>query len=895
MIDSIRKREKMPIVLDLNKVDFERNIQEGEIWQQDAVFEFNQRLAKTIKQAKKHKDNEGNNPTIIHDAIFIGGARGTGKTVFLQNIKGFWKKYKDENDLDVKAHFCDSIDPTLLVDHDNFANVIIAHLYNEVETYLESKQCNTVNQDSFYQSLRIVSKSLGKQENLEDGLSGLDRVIKYRSGIQLVKHFDSYINECRKILDVDAIVLPIDDIDMALARAYDVLDIVRRLLGCPKIIPIITGDLELYEPIIENRFTKDEGDKSNEIIGSQKAEQLTQEYLKKVIPHHNRISLEPIDRLLPGMIIYDFGDTEKREPLSYKDYMTKFISCLFGPLNSEEKSCDWPKPDSAREVTQLVRDFSPSELTKENRAELWQRYIVWARLKQNSVAYSNAVTALQIENSKVKEANDYITLNKLHSFNPILQMNDLTPKWQGKLFFGEQVSDKLNADNELVKRMSQHFEEFKNKKVYRSMPIIEHFYGKFKLTSESITDENIQETTSKGKEQDSRNDKRMLLDIFTYNNYYDLTLKTQRQIFFSRAYELLAISLLNFDFKLEVENKDYLDKRLHHWESILKDLFSRTPFYTVPALFPTKAFNIGPEEELTDEEEIKLVSNITIRELSSDIATWEVKYLSNLKYYKNDSLMPIIYSVFNKSFTQLRLLKDRIQKSASNDYKNETLTDLALRFKYIVINAFATFMKPSPVVLQNVAFTSNLNLIRNFGEHRRYSPPLRDNVGYFFNFTDSKDNKPFSEIKDDLGGDIEHKALLLQAIANHPIFQLLENEELKNGAFQLLIKKNNRSNDITESDLEETKISELNIKPIPLEDFKFLQEKLLKKQNLDSSDHSLMFGVSEEDIAAWDENSKEKNKQLVIARAKLICTLLKIKYNGRIEKVKFYIDNLKSI
>jgi len=891
MIDSIRKREKMPIVLDLNKVDFERGIQEGEIWQQDAVFEFNQRLEKTIKQAKKHKDNEGNNPTIIHDAIFIGGARGTGKTVFLQNIEGFWKKYKEKNDLNVKAHFCASIDPTLLVDHDNFANVIIAHLYNEVETHLESKQYNVVNEDSFYQSLRIVSKSLGKQENLEDGLSGLDRVIKYRSGIQLVKHFDTYINECRKILGVDAIVLPIDDIDMALGRAYDVLDIVRRLLGCPKIIPIITGDLELYEPIIENRFKKDEDNKSNRIIGSQKAKQLTQEYLKKVIPHHNRISLEPIDRLLPSMIIYDFGDTEKRDPLRYKDYITKFISCLYGPLNGEEKSCDWPMPDSAREVTQLVRDFSPSELKKENRAELWQRYIVWARLKQNSVAYSNAVTALQIEDSKVKENNAYITLNELHSFNPILQMNDLTPKWQGKLFFAEQVSDKLDTNNTLVKSMNQYFEEFKDKKVYRSMPIIEHFYDKFKLSHESILHENIQEMTSEGEEQNSRNDKRILLDIFTYNNYYTLGLKTQRQIFFSRAYELIAVSILNFDYELEINNPSKLRARKRYWNGVLHDLLGRTPFYTVPALFPTKVFNIGADGDLSDEREIKLVSNMTIKELSSDIADWEVKYLPNLEYYKNDSLMPIIYAVFNKLFTQLRLLKDRIQKNASDKYEKETLTDLALRFKYIVINAFATFMKPSPVVLQNVAFTSNLKLIRNFGEHRRYSPPLRDNVGYFFNFTDSKSSEPFSEIKGDLKHDIEPKALLLQAIANHPIFQLLENEELKNGAFQLLLNKNNRSNDISESDLEKTKISELNIKPIPLEKFKNLQE----RKKLSVNDHRLIFGVDEDDIADWDEDAKTKNKQLVIARAKFICELLGINFEGRITQVKFFIENLQSL
>lgn len=905
MIDQIKKPEKTPIILDLNTVDFERDIKDGEVWQQDAVYEFNKRLTNTALQARKYERTQSNNPIIIHDAIFIGGARGTGKTVFLQNIKSFWKKCQKDNDLDIKIHFCNSIDPTLLVDHDNFANVVIAHLYNEVENNLESKSGEGSSQDAFYNALRGVSKSLGKQEHLDDGLSGLDRIVKYRSGIQLVSHFDTYINECKNVLEVDAIVLPIDDIDMALGRSYEVLDVVRRLLGCPKIIPVITGDLELYEPIIENRFIKDQDNKSNEIIASKQAKKLTQEYLKKVIPHNNRISLAPIARLLPSMKIIDFGTSNIRSEITYQYYIKKLMTCFFGPLNGEEKSCDWPKPESAREVTQLIRDISPSELKTENRAELWQRYKVWACLKQNDVAYSNAITAQQIEDLRDDKNLDYVTLTKLHAFNPLMQMEDLTPKWQGKKFFEEQVADNLNTDNLLAKDMYQYFEKYKGRTVYKSMPVIEHFYSKFKLGGDVIIFENVEDM--KNEEEPAtiiRNNKRMLLDIFTYNNYYSLGLKTQRQIFFSRAYELLTISLLNFDFN--TTNNHSLDKkaRKRKWKPILQDLFGRVPFYTVPALFPTKAFNIGTENEEESANSLKAVSKMTINELANDIATWEMDNVANLQGYKNESLMPILFAVFNKVFTQVRLLKDTVQKS--QNYPGETLSDLALRFKYITINAFATFMKPAPVVLQNVAFTPNLDLIRDFNQHRSYSPPIRDNIGYFFKFPGKKGNDQFSKIKEKLTEEYKHKALLLQVIARHPIFELLEKQEMSNGAFNLF-KKNifvekieaiqvaHEISSIQDSTLEETNIPEIGVEPVTIEELKKLHQKVKEKEKFNKNDHLIIFGLTEGEITAWKGESKHENKNLVVQRAKLICELLGLSFNHRLAKVKFYTDNLKDL
>ena len=885
MTEKNNKPVNKAIILDLNNVDFEHNIKGGNIWQQDAVYEFNKRLEKTALQAKNQLENRtDNSPTIIHDAIFIGGARGTGKTVFLRNIEGFWQDYSHNDQSKPKIHFCNSVDPTLLVDHDNFANVVIAHLYNEVEDKLHLTSGENLNQDAFYKALRTVSKSLGKQEHLDDGLSGLDRIIKYRSGIQLVKHFDSYINECKNVLKVDVIVFPIDDIDMALGRSYDVLDVVRRLLGCPKIIPVITGDIELYEPIIENRFIKDGDNKENSIIGEDQAKKLTQEYLKKVIPHHNRISLEPIERLLPTMEIYDLSGNTKSEPLSHSDYVTKLTGCFFGPLNGEEKSCDWPKPETAREVTQLIRDLAPSELDKVNRAELWQRYKVWACLKQDSTAYSNAVTAQKIEDLR----NDsFVTLHKLHAFNPMIQLGDLTPKWQGRLFFKEQIEIDLTKNTAISKlndQVNKCLETYSDKEIYRSMPAIEKLDTNLVIVGSAVNNEFINSTD----EELIKEAKRILLDTFTFNNYYELTLKTKRQVFFSRAYELLASSLLNFNFNCNTKD---LDGRKIFWSKVVRDIYKRAPFYSIPAIFPTKAFNVDlTEREKIDDQEESLDANFdkTVNHLAEGIALWEIDFKDRLNAFENDSLMPIIFSVFNKVFTQLRTLRNTIDK---NKYGEETLSDLALRFKYITINAFATFMKPAPVVLQNVGVTEKYNTLRKFDSYRKVAPPIRDNVGYFFNFSKIENNDPFALVKNDLIDRWESKAYLLQAIATHPILVLLDKKEMSGNYFNVFRNKNDADTDI---ELAKTAISSLNIGQVTKSDLDILKKEI-QTRKFNVEDHQLIFGVTEEDISAWSSENKSRNKQHVVVRAKIICKLLGISFSTRLAQVNFYKNYLKDL
>ena len=824
------------ILLDLNKVDFESDISGDNIWQKDAVNEFTRFLSTTALQAqKREQDRKEGEPTIIHDAIFIGGARGTGKTVFLQNIKGFWNNSTEKESTKLKLHFCKSIDPTLLVNHDDFTNVVIAHLYNEVESHIEKLCCDDGRYEEFYHALKNVCNALGKQENLGEGIGGLDRVIKYRSGIKLIQLFETFLRSSIKILGVAAIILPIDDIDMALERSHEVLDVVRRMLASHLIIPVITGDLELYEPIITHRFLK--GDSPlmrGSMIDEEQAQGLTNAYLTKVLPHQSRISLEPIKRLLPdlkilpiGKIIGEYKDTNKLD--SYPEFANRLEATLFGPLNGEEKSCDWPKPSSAREVTQLIRDLSPENLTLLSQNELWLRYKSWAYLKQDDVAYSTAVSCHQIHDLR-RFNDDFVTLKKLHSFNPIQQMNDITPKFNGKSFFAEQlITHNFDKTTQLGEDMAAHLEELKHVEIYRSMPPVEIFSNEI-----SVAQRNVSAVLKDGNENKTE---RILLDVFTFNNYYDRTLKTKRQVFFSRAFDILSSSLLNNQSSqfIQVNGTINLIKpRVSYWKKVLTDILKTAPFYSLPAIFPTKAFNVDADLDENQEEKLNTFDNHTVNTLANRIAQWEREYADALRHYPAVSLNSLVYAVFNKAFTQLKIFREEFktkQFKKEND-KRECLSDLALRFKYIVLNSFATLIKPAPVVLQNVALTGNVDIIRDFKSHRSVSPPIRDNIGYFFAFDEDPLKGIFSSLKE--RNDM-HKSKLIQAIANHPLFILLEDSTFSNGLFSIF---DNRI--------------KLSLRVLTTSQMEKILSLKSQGRKLTITHHRWLFGINEAEVAEWE-------------------------------------------
>jgi hypothetical protein len=111
--------------------EFDKN-QPKEFWQYEARDKLVEKLELFLSDAQKYKGERAKNRSktwLSHNAILVTGQRGTGKTVFLRNSEVMWQSFcKLSSNPSSAIYFLDSIDPTMLVEQDNFANVLL-HKY----------------------------------------------------------------------------------------------------------------------------------------------------------------------------------------------------------------------------------------------------------------------------------------------------------------------------------------------------------------------------------------------------------------------------------------------------------------------------------------------------------------------------------------------------------------------------------------------------------------------------------------------------------------------------------------------------------------------------------------------------------------------------------------------
>ena len=747
------------IILNLTTNEYLDSFTNEELWQQAAKKKLVEMLKKTSDEAKAYERNRFDNKcknTIYaaHNAICISGERGAGKTVFLRNVENFWKKSLDNKEID-DIFFLEIIDPTLLCNHDEFANVIVAQLYNAVEKRLQSSCTDQCQRNAFYSSLQELANALGKTKEFND-YTGIDKILKYSSGVQIQHRFHDFVEKCIKILNCKAIVIPIDDVDMALDKAFEVLDDVRRLLSCPYIITIISGSLHLYSHMMHVHFQKlaaPIGFIDNDTLkhGRETAQSLAEAYLTKVFPNHQRLPLLPIDDLLPKLKIIEKAPDNSKTFFEYEKVLQGYFYYL---CNGEAGSTKWPKPQNAREVTQLIRSLPPSIFNQEKLEEyLWSTFQSWAEQKQDGVAYSNAVSYQQVIDHNM---NHLFRIEQLLAFSPKQQV-DIKFSGSKKNFFKEQL--------EAIKELSGKGEE--NKKilnsvfnedslVMRSMPPLEFLVGNLFLNNRTIeTDEN-----------------NILKLIYTHCDYYGKSSQQIHNIYFSRAFEILILSILDVTSK---------EKKIN-WDEQLRFILNRPPFYSIHAMNPTKFvddedmsdgedFRTNDEEsnegndsndsnesnesnESNDSKDSNLSKKKTFPEQIDD---WCEMYEKDLKELQTKNLIPLLHAVFNKVFTQLHIIRKKNFKLNEDEH----LSDIAKRFEYLVINAFASFMKEDGIISHaNPALTADVSTIRYEDNFKKRDRVLTKNIEGLVIFDSKK------EVKND-----RIASLLLSAIWNHPLFK----------------------------------------------------------------------------------------------------------------------------
>lgn len=314
-----------------------------------------EQLAQFIEKAVKDvdevpKNSESFNETRSHKAISIDGERGTGKTSVLVNLRDYLESNHKEFAGDI--HILDPIDPTLLEDGESlFLHIIVAAVLQDKE--IKEAQSKELDKSRlFIQKLENLANGL-ESVDLQHSQRGMDKIRSLYGSKHLANCVEAFFISALELIGKKLLILPIDDVDTSLNRAFENLEILRRYLTSPYVLPIVSGDRHLYDEVcwrdFHGRLNKDssyERKKSYDI-----AKELATEYQRKILPLPRRLNMPAVSDYWQqdGMDV-----TLDKDGIPLRNFMAWLKIFITGPVNGLEGS-DLPLPiPSIRALTQFI-------------------------------------------------------------------------------------------------------------------------------------------------------------------------------------------------------------------------------------------------------------------------------------------------------------------------------------------------------------------------------------------------------------------------------------------------------------------------------------------------------------------------------------------------------------
>lgn len=314
------------LVLNLDKVRQGIAVDEGELLhkpQMDMLLDKIRQIMQSVADFRQQFNFDQRPSSVFHrrhhDAILLSGARGTGKTTFLLSaLHTLQRQSQDGN-----YSFCvfEPIDPTLFGYNEHILFTLISMIAKEVcrcrdfcETSRYCQPGGSGDWEAWEKQLKDLAKGLqtvgDQREDISSGPAspkniwedaeylleeGID---KARSSYELEYKLHSFINTSLKLLHKDAFVLGLDDVDTRPGIGWHVLEVLRRYLTTPQIIVIVSGNMELFQKLVERQQLKNFGldfSSSNDALQkfSPQVTELTNQYLLKVLRTPLRIELLP--------------------------------------------------------------------------------------------------------------------------------------------------------------------------------------------------------------------------------------------------------------------------------------------------------------------------------------------------------------------------------------------------------------------------------------------------------------------------------------------------------------------------------------------------------------------------------------------------------------------------
>ena len=301
---------------------------------QDKIYQMKDFIADFKLSLKDDRDSSRISHKRHHDAILLSGGRGTGKTTFLLSVLHKLQKEKWEE----RSPFCvfEPIDPTLFGYNEHILLTLLSMIAEKVRAARKQDDLGSFHSgdkwDAWENQLKELAKGLktvGEQREdidstpssktdswddpeylLEEGMASV------RSSYELERKFHLFVNDSLELLKKEAFLLGLDDVDTRPGIGWHVLETLRRYLTTPQIIIIVSGNIDLFQKLVERQQLKNLGLNFSSQTG------ILEKFTPQVVEMTNQYLLK-ILRLPMRIELWSFYETLKRIGKSDDKYVIK--------------------------------------------------------------------------------------------------------------------------------------------------------------------------------------------------------------------------------------------------------------------------------------------------------------------------------------------------------------------------------------------------------------------------------------------------------------------------------------------------------------------------------------------------------------------------------------------
>ncbi|MBW3497190.1 antiviral RADAR system adenosine triphosphatase RdrA [Janthinobacterium sp. NKUCC08_JDC] len=688
------------------------------------------------------------NQSRVHRAVLIDGARGTGKSSVLINLD----TYLQSKDLQLlqRVHIFKPVDPTLLEDHDDlFLNVIVAAMLSD-EVVREAQARDADGRQQLQYQLQTLGQALESMQSQRDK-QGLDKIRSFIGNQQLVEEVHNFFNAIRKLLGKDLLVLTIDDVDTSLNRAFENMEVVRRYLVTPYVLPLISGDLELYQEVtwreFHGRLLEDSSYKRKEAY--ERALGLAKEYQRKILPLQYRLKMPTVPDYLRNEHIR-MGEEGNRHVFSLPMFHGWVEGLINGAVNGLENSrlpVPLPVVRALAQLVYQVKDLIPAlaEYVCENKLTLrsLRRALVIPGVSNDKVEALQNAYRIGADNEAAYKA--FIdtpaepgppSLSALaKTWHAVLRDHFQFDPVAGSVFLvmlARTYWDTLNTDQSSEWRSvfdTPLFQPLQHSSIYTQfdqnadlMDWRDHLQGRApqrwinQLPSRAILPYPVPEAGKAVPNRiytDSSNEHagrfNLLIDLVLHRNFYSGN-KRALLVCTGRIIELVITSLLR-----DIDEKD------------VATILERSPFYSFSSAAGTKAMQLSTEDgmDIFNEPVTRPPDANAIKELSTQIAQWRDEHR-----IAEINISPwLIYNVFNKVINQAWLFNRPLNVGQQpKSTQNYQISWVARQTFHSLWAAFGSFEKGPIYGFPDIVANVNIGLGVNFSNSDLY----RQNIAPFY-------------------------------------------------------------------------------------------------------------------------------------------------------------------